>query len=125
MGENKETKNGETVKEYIAVISFGIACLVFVLRGMWYFYYSGYFRAFNIDRCYLAVNTDNTLYSIIGLLGIVIVWFALNYWFYISWKNEKIKILIVTILFEIVALMYVICIKAHFDRNDLVVFFKK
>ncbi|MBR5596031.1 MAG: hypothetical protein IKW30_01315 [Lachnospiraceae bacterium] len=104
MGKNKDfidTKiRWKDIKEAVAIISVGVAFLTFILRGMWYFYYTGYFRVFNIDKCYLVVNTDNTLYSIIGLLGIAVIWFVLNFIFYEFWKNREYKNLFVTILIE-------------------------
>lgn len=58
------------IKDYIAIISFLVAGVAFILRGLWYFYYWGYFEAFHMDKCYLSVNSDNSLYSVLLLVDV-------------------------------------------------------
>lgn len=111
--KNKEQKN--ITKGQIGAYSFLVTSTVFLLRGMWYFYYCGYFQAFNIDKSLLVINNDTSLYSVLGLIGIAVLLCALNYWIYVLCIDKKWRGLVVTVLLETIAMLILICKMSDID----------
>ena len=114
----------KSLKEYIGTISFLIAGMAFILRGMWYFYHWGYFTAFKIDKSYLLVNNDNALYSTLGLLGVAVALCVSNYWLYAALKSKHIGIVAGTFLFEMIVMFIIICLTSNIDKVELVEYFQ-
>ncbi len=86
---------------------------------MWYFYYCGYFEAFNIDKSLLAINNDTSLYSVLGLIGIAIILCVLNYLIYFLCLYKKWCALAVAVLSEIIAMFGVICVMSDIRREEI------
>lgn len=106
-------------KEIVGLFSIAITCIVFWVRGMWYFYYYGYFKIFNIDESYLWVEYDMSLYSVVGLIGIAILLFFLNYWTYELLRNKKYLVFIGTLFSEIIMLFLIIYGISNIGDKDL------
>lgn len=109
MGSHNKKQQKNITKEQIGTYSFLVTSTVFLLRGMWYFYYCGYFQAFNIDKSLLAINNDTSLYSVLGLIGIAIFLCVLNYWIYVLCIYKKWLWLVITVLVETIAMLFLIC----------------
>lgn len=97
---NMEQVEVKTLKEYVTIISLVVTGVAFILRGMIYFYWCGYFEAFHIDKGYLSVSSDNSLYFVLLLVGAATVVCAMNYWVYLCYRNRDKATYIITLIIE-------------------------
>lgn len=71
-------------------------------KAMWYAYQSGRFSVYDIANVYMEQNSESILFQIVRLIAVIIVWFSINYLYYViastaddskfHWKR-KIRIL--------------------------------
>lgn len=120
MENDKEIEQKKIIKEQIGIVSFLITCAVFLLRGMWYFYYCGYFKALNIDKSYLSIDNDTSLYSVLGLIGIALFLCVLNYWTYNLCIYKKRLLMMATVLIEALAMLGIICVVSNISVEDII-----
>ena len=122
-------------KDYIGIVSLLVAGVAFVLRGIWYFYNYGYFVAFNIDDIYLIVDNDNSIYAVLGWIGLSIIYIFINccsYFFIFESRDgvfKKIVEIFIALAYEFVNFIFIVgvlsnngdisAIIMYFGANDL------
>ncbi|MBD5096099.1 MAG: hypothetical protein HDT40_03675 [Lachnospiraceae bacterium] len=74
-----------------------IATLIFslglwIIKSIWYVYWSGKFSVYRIDECYINADNENIFLQIIQLVSIYVVWMTINYGYYkIAIAEDKSK----------------------------------
>ncbi|MBE5952132.1 MAG: hypothetical protein E7260_11185 [Lachnospiraceae bacterium] len=76
--------------QFSAVVGVVFACVLWILKSAWYFYYLGKFAYYGIDSCYIQADDSSIFLEIIQVIAVGITWFAINYLYYTVYvKNSK------------------------------------
>lgn len=74
----------------IAILTMLETTAIFLIRGFWYFYKLGFYKAIGVNEIYIEVNTMSSLYEVIGYMGIAALLIVSNYFVYILLNRKKI-----------------------------------
>lgn len=100
-----EGKKKEWWEKEISKIATGFTILVsavaFILRGFWYLYQLGYYKAIGVNRIYIEIEGIGTMYYILVYIGVAGLLIISNYFVYSFLLCKKRKYLMVLIVIEV------------------------
>lgn len=109
---------------FVAIMTVGL----WIIKSMWYSYQSGRFSVYEIDSCYINFNDEGLLLQIIQMVAIFVIWFGVNYLYYIiavskdinKFQFRKVLKLIAFYLVEMFLLFMIVIIISHVSIIELI-----
>lgn len=84
-----------------------------MLKGFWYFFKWGYFKALGLNILYIDVEGAGAMYNVLGYVGLAVIFLFSNYCIYNFW-NQKDKLLVfLTLLFEVIIFWIIVFILSN------------
>lgn len=96
----KDIFREKSATEVIAILTVLTTVVAFFIRGFWYFYEWGYYKAIGVSRIYIEVEGIANLYYALAYLGVASLFIVSNYFSYSCWINKKWLAILMIILIE-------------------------
>lgn len=87
----------------IAILTIVGTISAFLVKGLWYFYQFGYYKAIGVNQIYIQVDALGSLYEVIGYIGIGALIVLSNYYVFLLVKKRQIVGILYCFSMEIIA----------------------
>lgn len=102
----------------IAICSMLVTITALIIKCMWFFYEWGFFSTYNINTAYIDMNNGGILYSLLGYIGIAILFLISNCIVYFLLIEKKGLGFIIFFLGEVILFFTMVFILANVNILD-------
>jgi hypothetical protein len=104
----------------IAILTMLETTAVFLIRGFWYFYKLGFYKAIGVNEIYIEVNTMSSLYEVIGYMGIAALLIVSNYFVYVLLIRKKIIFFLLFCVIQTICLLGIVLESSNIQITSVI-----